>query len=208
MSKSDYKAHWENIYKTKQLNEVSWYQPSPSTSLNLIKELNLPLTAKIIDIGGGDSFLVDNLLNFGYLDITILDISKTAIDRAKKRLGKKASLVKWIVEDIRNFNTNYKYDLWHDRAAFHFLTKEADIENYKQKTKQHLSENGHLIIGTFSDLGPKKCSGIQISQYSKEKLAIVFLPNFEAIKCFQTDHPTPFHTTQNFLFCRFKKLPA
>jgi trans-aconitate methyltransferase len=127
MENFDRKKHWENIYQTKQLSEVSWFQPTPETSLDFFNQFNVPTTAKIIDIGGGDSFLVDNLLDLGYEDITVLDISEAAIDRAKKRLGVQASNVKWIVTDVTKFKPTEKYDFWHDRAAFHFLTDEQKI---------------------------------------------------------------------------------
>lgn len=118
----DRHVHWENIYKTKQLCEVSWYQPTPTTSLEFIEQFNIPTFAKIIDVGGGDGFFVDHLLNLGYHDITVLDISETAINRAKERLGDKANQVKWIVSDAATFKPTEKYDFWHDRATFHFLT--------------------------------------------------------------------------------------
>lgn len=137
MENFDRKKHWENIYQTKQLNEVSWFEPTPQTSLNFLKEFNVAKTAKIIDIGGGDSFLVDSLLDMGYLDITVLDISSAALERAKKRIGEKANLVKWIVADVAKFEPTEQYDFWHDRAAFHFLTQDKEIETYL-KTAQKI----------------------------------------------------------------------
>jgi ubiquinone/menaquinone biosynthesis C-methylase UbiE len=199
------KEHWENIYSTKQLNEVSWYQPTPTTSLNLIEELNIPKTASIIDIGGGDSFLVDNLLKLGYENITVLDISIKAIERAKKRLGKQSENVKWIEADASNFNPKASYDLWHDRAAFHFLTDEKDIENYLKAAQKGIKPSGNLIIGTFSTEGPKKCSGIDIKQYSEDSLNHIFKDTFSKIDCKTIEHQTPFSTTQSFTFCKFKK---
>jgi len=200
------KNHWENIYSTKKLNEVGWYQPTPETSLNFIKELKLPKTASIIDIGGGDSFLADNLLEIGYQNISVLDISKKAIERAKLRLGKKGENVKWIEAEITEFNPTETYDLWHDRAAFHFLTDENEIENYILSAQKGVSDSGNLIIGTFSTEGPKKCSGIEIRQYSESTLLNRFTSSFEKIKCLIIDHETPFNTTQNFIFCSLRKL--
>ena len=200
------KNHWENIYSTKKLNEVGWYQPTPETSLNFIKELKLPKTASIIDIGGGDSFLADNLLEIGYQNISVLDISKKAIERAKLRLGKKGENVKWIEAEITEFNPTETYDLWHDRAAFHFLTDENEIENYILSAQKGVSDSGNLIIGTFSTEGPKKCSGIEIRQYSESTLLNRFTSSFEKIKCLIIDHETPFNTTQNFIFCGLRKL--
>ncbi len=156
MNNLNRKKHWENIYNTKAINDVSWYQPKPETSLQFIKELNLPKSSNIIDIGGGDSFLVDNLLDLGYTNITVLDISKKAIERAKQRLQKQNENVKWIVADASNFNPTENYDLWHDRAAFHFLTKETEINNYVNSTQNSITQNGYLIIGTFSMEGAPK----------------------------------------------------
>jgi len=200
----DRKAHWENIYKSKQLNEVSWYEPTPETSLSFFREFNTPLDAKIIDIGGGDSLLVDHLLSIGYTDITVLDISEAALSRAKTRLGQRAAMVKWIVADAATFTPTEKYDLWHDRAAFHFLTNETDIAHYITTIKASLTNNGRLVVGTFSENGPKKCSGIEIRQYSEQTLSEKLQACFEKIKCLTVDHLTPFNTIQNFLFCSFK----
>lgn len=205
MNEFDRKSHWENIYNTKNLNEVSWYQPTPETSLEFITNGNLPLDAKIIDIGGGDSFLVDHLLELGYSNVSVLDISSKAIERAKQRLGEKASKVTWIVSDICEFQTVEKYDLWHDRAAFHFLTNDYDIQRYLEKVNQFISQNGLLVIGTFSETGPLKCSGIEIKQYSMDDLKNVFSEDFECLNCFKTDHLTPFDTIQSFTFCLFRR---
>lgn len=205
MEKFNKQKHWENIYQTKELKEVSWYQPTPKTSLDFIKELNVPTTARIIDIGGGDSFLVDYLLELGYQDVSVLDISETAIEKAKQRLGRKAKNVKWIVTDITTFKPTEKYDLWHDRAAFHFLTSEQDISIYLNTAQQSIKSNGFLIVGAFSEEGPKKCSGIDIRQYSETSMTQCFENLFTKIKCNVVDHKTPFDTTQNFIFCSFKK---
>lgn len=204
MNTFDRKKHWENIYSTKQLNEVSWYQPKPETSLKFIEELNIPKTASIIDIGGGDSFLVDNLLKLGYTNITVLDISQKAIERAKLRLGKKGEQVKWIEADVSKFNPTETYDLWHDRAAFHFLTEEKEIENYLKSAKKGVKDFGKLIIGTFSTNGPKKCSGIEITQYSESTLSKKF-SEFTKLDCQIIEHETPFNTKQSFIFCTFNK---
>ncbi len=197
--------HWETIYSTKQPNEVSWTQDVPQTSLNFVHSFNLPKTAKIIDIGGGDSKLVDFLLNEGFTDITVLDISEHALNRAKQRLGEKADKVKWVVSDITEFKPNTTYDFWHDRAAFHFLTTEKEIEIYLNITRQAIKKNGYLTIGTFSTEGPQKCSGLEIKQYSEETLTAELEKGFEKLKCVTEDHTTPFNTTQNFLFCSFKR---
>ena len=206
MENFDRHKHWENIYMTKQLCEVSWYQPTPTTSLEFIKQFNISTTAKIIDIGGGDSYLVDHLLDLGYQDITVLDISETAIDRAKERLGYKANKVKWIVSDAATFKPTEKYDFWHDRATFHFLTQDNEIENYIDTIQQSIKPTGILVIGTFSENGPKKCSGIEIKQYSEVLMSERLKKFFDKIKCITIDHKTPFDTVQNFIFCSFRKL--
>lgn len=205
MEEFNRKKHWENIYQTKQLHEVSWYQPTPETSLNFINELGIPKNAKIIDIGGGDSFLVDHLLDADFLDITVLDISEAAIERAKTRLGSKADNVKWIIADIADFIPTETYDLWHDRAAFHFLTQSTEIERYLSAVKNGVSPNGYLLMGTFSDQGPKKCSGIEIKQYNETTMTALFAPEFVKVTCITVDHPTPFNTSQNFIFGCFRR---
>ncbi len=200
------KQHWEQVFTTKQLNEVSWYQPLPKESLYFIKKFNLPKDAAIIDVGGGDSFLVDYLLAEGYTNITVLDISAAAIERVKNRLGDDAVKVTWIVEDILNFKVDKQYDCWHDRAAFHFLTNEDDIQKYVQITQQHLTKMGKLVMGTFSTTGPEKCSGLPIKQYNETLLSKTLRQWFNKIKCITAEHITPFNTTQNFVFCSFQKL--
>ena len=206
MENFDRKKHWENIYHTKALKDASWFQPTPETSLDFIKQFKVPTTAKVIDIGGGDSFLVDHLLELGYQDISVLDISAAAIDKAKKRLGDKAKNVKWIVADAATFEPTEKYDFWHDRAAFHFLTNEKEISNYLQTAQENINPTGVLVIGTFSEHGPQKCSGIEIKQYSETSMTNRLKMFFEKIKCITVDHKTPFDNIQNFVFCSFRKL--
>jgi ubiquinone/menaquinone biosynthesis C-methylase UbiE len=206
MEHLDRKKHWENIYQTKDLKDVSWYQPTPTTSLDFLKHFDIPTTAKIIDIGGGDSFLVDHLLDLGYTDLTVLDISAASLDKAKQRLGDRSTKVKWIVADAATFKPTEQYDFWHDRAAFHFLTQEQEITNYIDTIQKSIKPTGVLIIGTFSEQGPKKCSGIEIKQYSETTMTDRLKKFFEKVKCISVDHQTPFDTIQNFIFCSFKKL--
>ena len=206
MENFDRKKHWENIYETKELKDVSWYQPTPETSIQLINSLNLSKDAKIIDIGGGDSFLVDHLIDLGYLNITVLDISIAAINRAKKRLGEKANTIQWIVSDITQFQPTEKYDVWHDRAAFHFLTAQDDVQTYTSTLNNSTSTGSHFILGTFSDQGPTKCSGIEIKQYTKSEMINTFQEHWTLNKSNNVDHPTPFNTTQNFIFSLFDKI--
>lgn len=207
MENFDRKKHWENIYQTKELKDVSWFEPTPETSLDFFKQFNVPTTAKIIDMGGGDSFLVDHLLDLGYQNVSVLDISAAAIERAKLRLGEKAKKVTWIVSDAAHFKPSEQYDFWHDRAAFHFLTDEKEITNYLETAKEYIQPTGIMVIGTFSEQGPKKCSGIDIKQYSETTMTERLKHYFQKIKCFTVDHKTPFDTVQNFVFCSFKKFP-
>jgi len=171
--------------------------------LDFIHEFHVPKTSKIIDIGGGDSLLVDHLLDLGYEDLTVLDISEKAIAKAKQRLGDRAERVKWIVSDITEFKATEKYDFWHDRAAFHFLTTEEEISKYLSVAKNAVRLEGILVIGTFSESGPVKCSGLNIKQYSEKSLGEKMNRLFKKIKCITVDHITPFQTIQNFVFCSF-----
>ena len=197
--------HWQNVYDKKNENEVSWYQKSPKLSLEFVKSLNLSLDAEIIDIGAGESRLVDNLLEMGFVNLSVLDISSKSIEKTKKRLGLKSKLVNWIVSDINNFNPKKKYDLWHDRAAFHFLKDSVEIDNYVKLVKSSLHNQGNLIIATFSENGPLKCSGLEVSRYSENSISDLFNNDFELIKSQKSIHKTPFSTSQEFLFSKFKK---
>jgi len=197
------KNHWEKVYQTKNPEQVSWTQVVPKTSLDFIHSFNLAKTAKIIDIGGGDSKLVDHLLDEGFENITVLDISAKAIEKAKQRLGEKAQKINWVVSDITEFKPETTFDIWHDRATFHFLTTGEQVAKYIDTAKHAVS--GFLTIGTFSDNGPEKCSGLAIKQYSEEKLSTELQNGFDKIRCITEDHITPFNTTQNFLFCSFKR---
>ena len=198
------KNHWDTIYNTKQSNEVSWTQDVPTVSLEFIRKLKILKDASIIDIGGGDSKLVDFLLKEGYSNISVLDISDAAILRAKNRLGKDSHKVKWIVTDILDFTPTEKYDVWHDRAAFHFQTDSDKIEKYLNIVKHAV--NGLVIVGTFSVDRPKKCSGLEIKQYDENGMKEKFeKANFENIECKREDHITPAGAIQNFVFCSFMK---
>lgn len=201
--KQNYKDHWQNVYETKNPNEVSWTQKIPETSLDFIEKASKDKSSKVIDIGGGDSNLVDFLLEKGFKNISVLDISAKALEKAKTRLGAQAENVDWIVTDITEFKTNTEYDIWHDRAAFHFLTTEDEIKKYVEIVRSAVSDM--LIIGTFSVDGPKKCSGLPILQYNEERLKNIFSQDFELVKSFTENHITPFNTVQNFIFCQFKK---
>lgn len=199
------KEHWEKVFSTKLETEVSWFQKKPETSIQLIQACKLPKDAKIIDIGGGDSYLIDNLIELGYTNLYLLDISESAINRSKNRLGDNADKVTFIVSDVLGFVPTEKFDAWHDRASFHFLTNEEDILKYKTIVSNALSTNGNFVLGTFSIEGPLKCSGLDISQYSVESILDLFEEEFEMENCFTEDHETPFGTNQNFIFSHFKK---
>ena len=200
------KSHWEKIYNTKQLTEVSWYQPAPQISLDFLNEQAIPKKAAIIDVGGGDSFFADHLLKLGYTDITVLDISEAAINRAKQRLGGDAEKINWIVSDIIELSTEKKFAFWHDRATFHFLTTEKQVQQYLSVAGKHLSENSKMLLATFSTIGPGKCSGLPVKKYSEQSLSALLKNWFQKIKCITVDHATPLNTIQNFLFCIFKKI--
>lgn len=201
----DRKEHWNKIYETKQQDEMSWFQPKPETSLDFIHKFNIPKDAKIIDIGGGDSLLADYLLKEGFTDITVLDISEAAIERAKQRLGVAASKIRWIVDDAARHKHDEMYDFWHDRAAFHFLTDENEIKAYLNCARESMKMNGIMLIGTFSENGPDKCSGIEIRKYSESAMTQKLETYFEKVRCVKIDHKTPFGTVQNFIFCSFIK---
>ena len=201
--KLERKKHWDTVYETKNPDQVSWTQERPKISLEFIHSFGLKKTAKIIDIGGGDSKLVDYLLDEGFENVTVLDISSKSLEKAKNRLGENASKVNWIVSDITEFQPNMTFDVWHDRATFHFLTTTDQIKKYIKAARN--SVNGFLTIGTFSHNGPKKCSGLEIKQYNEEELTSELNDGFDKIKCITEDHLTPFDTTQNFLFCSFKR---
>lgn len=198
------KQHWENVFATKNQNEVSWTQTYPTSSIVYLEGLNLPKTANIIDVGGGDGNLVDVLLEKGFQNIWVLDISAFALEKAKQRLGDKANLVHWIVADIIVFKPTVKFDFWHDRAVFHFLTDEQSITKYVDLVGDSVAKDGNFLLGTFSETGPFKCSGLPIKQYNENAMRQTFSKNFEAVKCFTENHTTPFNTIQNFQFCGFK----
>ena len=201
----DRKEHWQRIYQSNQSNEASWYQGRPDISLQFMEELKVNKEASIIDVGGGDSTLVDHLLQRGYTDITVLDISAIALEKAKHRLGKKATLVNWMVADILQFNSERKYDFWHDRAVFHFFLREKEAEAYFNIASNTIKQEGKMLLGTFATDGPEICSGLSVQRYSQETITSRAKKFFEKIKCITTEHLTPAKTIQPFLFCSFLK---
>ena len=199
----DNKKHWENIYQKKEIDGVSWYQKVPIESLQLIKKYSISNSDKIIDIGCGKSFLADNLLELNYTDISLVDISSNALKEVKDRLQNKS--LNFIETDILNFNSNDKYDIWHDRAVFHFITNPEGIEKYISLCNKYINNQGILIIGTFAEDGPLKCSGLEIKRYSVDQISDLFEESFELVESFKMIHKTPFNTEQSFSFCVLRK---
>ena len=197
------KEHWENIYLKKEIDGVSWYQKIPSESIQLIEKYSVSNSDKIIDIGCGKSFLADNLLELNYNNITLVDISSNALKEVKDRLQNKS--LNFIETDILNFNSNDKYDIWHDRAVFHFITENEGIKKYISLCSDYMNKDGILIIGTFAEDGPLKCSGLEIRRYSISDLENLFKENFELVESFKILHKTPFDTEQSFTFCVLRK---
>ena len=199
----DNKKHWENIYQKKEIDGVSWYQKVPLESLQLIKKYSISNSDKIIDIGCGKSFLADNLLELNYTDISLVDISSNALKEVKDRLQNKS--LNFIETDILNFNSNDKYDIWHDRAVFHFITDREGIKKYISLCNKYINKKGILIIGTFAEDGPLKCSGLEIKRYSVDQISGLFKETFKLVESFKMLHKTPFDTEQSFSFCVLKK---
>jgi SAM-dependent methyltransferase len=199
------KKHWDNIYQKSKPEELSWYEDNPETSLMLIAGTGLPLNAEIFDNGGGASRLVDNLIDLGYKNINVRDISESALNITKKRLGNKAEQVSWIVDDEASCCLHKQFDIWHDRAAFHFLTDNTEINNYTESVKKCIKPGGYFIISTFSENGPSKCSGLEVKKYSEDTLYDLFMNFFEKIICFTKDHRTPGGKIQNFLTCVLRR---
>ena len=198
------KLHWEKIYDEKNEDEVSWFQKETNESMKMIQSAGIE-NPKIIDVGSGRSKLLKNLIEIGYNHLTYLDISESALEKSKEFLGEQSNKVRWISKDILNFKTDEKFDIWHDRAVFHFLNEENLIRKYIEIVEKNISESGHLIIGTFSENGPLKCSGLDVRRYSEKVIEKLFNRSFKLIDSFYYDHVTPFNTTQNFLFSHFIK---
>lgn len=200
------KDHWEKIYSSKLSEKPGWYKLHLQTSLTWIKELSLGADAPIIDVGGGTSTLVDDLLDAGCRSITVLDISEKALSSAKARLGKKAELVTWLNADITSVALPaHQYELWHDRAAFHFLTELDQQRKYRDKLLKALKPGGHLIIGTFAPEAPPKCSGLPVQRYSQEQLGNTLGGEFELVRHQKEQHITPGGVEQMYLYCHFLK---
>lgn len=199
--------HWERVYQTKGRDEVSWFREHLDTSIKMITNTGVGKDAAIIDVGGGNSTLVDDLLLAGFVDISVLDISANAIKGSKERLGAKAKDVGWIVADITDVDLpKDHFDVWHDRAVFHFLTDENDRRKYVELVMRSLKRGGHIIVASFSLDGPQKCSGLDVMRYSPELMHDEFGNAFELVESIGETHNTPFGTTQNFVYCYCRKI--
>ena len=200
-------SHWKNIYQTKDPKNVSWFAPHLFKSLEFLTKTSLEKNDPMIDVGAGTSTLADDLLGQGFTRLTILDISSESLEVSKKRLGKEAQKIEWIVGDITSakLSKNY-YKLWHDRAVFHFLTKPEEKEKYKLMLRESLAPKGYALIATFSLEGPEKCSGLEVFRYSPETLSRDLGAGFQLMEAATESHKTPSGTVQAFIYCLFQKL--
>jgi 2-polyprenyl-3-methyl-5-hydroxy-6-metoxy-1,4-benzoquinol methylase len=201
------KEHWERVYSTKPTDGVSWYQPHAELSLKLIHETGLPLTASIIDVGGGASTLVDDLFHEGYRSLTVLDLSSAALLTAQARLGEQAKTVHWLEANVTEVELpSQTYDLWHDRAVFHFFTSAEERQVYVAKVLEAVKSDGFVIVATFAEDGPRQCSGLPVMRYSETQLHTEFGKRFRLLRHEHEEHHTPFGTVQKFVYCLFQKL--
>jgi trans-aconitate methyltransferase len=199
------RTHWETVYATKAENEVSWFQDNPAPSIEAIALTGATPASAIIDIGGGASRLVDHLLAQGFVDVTVLDLSAAALDTAKARLGTFAAKVRWLVADVTTWEPTASYDIWHDRAAFHFLTDANDRAAYVACLQRALKPGGHAIIATFAPDGPERCSGLPVVRYDAESLGHALGPAFKLIRTRRHEHATPWDSRQVFQFSVFRR---
>jgi len=200
------KTHWEHIYETKAPTQVSWYQEHAQYSLQFIQNTNVPKTGHIIDIGGGASTLADDLLAAGFQNVSVLDVSEHALQLARQRVGSRAGEVNWIEADITQAELpEQAYDVWHDRAVFHFLTRAEDRQKYVEAVRHSVKQGGHVIVATFAPDGPDKCSGLEVVRYSPTSLHDEFGAGFELKDSTKETHHTPFGTEQKFIYCYCRK---
>ena len=207
MRAADRQAHWQSIYHAKTEREVSWFQDDAQPSLTLIEEV-ASRSSGIIDIGGGASRLADGLLGRGFLDLTVLDLSPAALEAAKARIGAGAQRIRWIAADVTTWEPSRAYDVWHDRAAFHFLVTEADRAAYLSRLARALKPGGCIVIATFAPDGPEKCSGLPVKRYDAEALAETLGPGFGLLSTRRREHVTPWGAAQSFQFSVFRHLAA
>lgn len=199
--------HWQRSYQSKAERDVSWHQDSPEPSLTLVTAAAASLDTRIIDIGGGSSHLVDHLLQRGYRKVSVLDVSSAALDRAKARLGEQAGAVEWIATDVTTWTPADRYEVWHDRATFHFMVTEADRSAYLARLRRALAPGGHAIIATFALDGPEKCSGLPVMRYDAESLAETLGREFALVRSERHLHQTPWGAVQAFQFSVFRRQP-
>jgi ubiquinone/menaquinone biosynthesis C-methylase UbiE len=205
---TDQKAHWETVYRTKRTDELSWFQREPAISLDLIHRAAPETSARIIDVGGGTSRLVDELCRAGYSDITVLDLSPTALAKARARLGDAATRVRWLEADVLTARLpEAGFDLWHDRAVFHFLTSPSDRDAYLAQVRRAVRSGGHVLVATFAEDGPTKCSGLPVARYSADALRDAFGRAFQLIESTREHHVTPSGTRQSFVYCLCRFVP-
>lgn len=200
-------THWDAVYAKKGTAEVSWYEPRPEKSLELIRSAGIRSTDPIIDVGAGASFLVDELLAAGYGDLTVLDLSVSALDKLRNRLGASASSVTLVHQDVTAFRPARQYALWHDRAVFHFLVQREDRERYVNALRQGVRPGGHVLMATFGPAGPERCSGLPTVRYDAQTLAAELGAEFRLAESSLVAHQTPSDARQQFLYCRFDRLP-
>jgi 2-polyprenyl-3-methyl-5-hydroxy-6-metoxy-1,4-benzoquinol methylase len=198
-------THWQNVYQTKGERDVSWFQESPAISLDLIRATGVGADASIIDIGGGASRLVDVLVGEGFHSVTVLDLSEKALAISRDRLGSRAGRINWIVVDVTQWQPTQTYDVWHDRAAFHFLTEPSDRLAYAECVRKAVRPGGHVIIGTFALDGPERCSGLLVARHDAASLGATLGQSFKLIESRRHDHQTPGGIIQRFQFSRFER---
>ncbi len=203
------KKHWENVYSNKSASEVSWFQPHAERSLNIIESLKVPKNSQIIDVGGGASRLVDDLLDLKYRNITVLDLSAAALKTTQQRLGEATKRVRWLVEDVTLLSLpKHSIDVWHDRAVFHFLNTGIERQRYVENVLKIVKPGGYVIVSTFAEDGPTECSGLPVQRYSAEGIHDEFGSSFEMLGHENEAHKTPFGTEQKFVYCYCRRLTS
>jgi SAM-dependent methyltransferase len=205
MDPSERRTHWETVYEKRSPEEVSWHQDTPDSSLQLIEHAGVGTDAAILDVGGGASRLVDHLIERGFTDVTVLDVSERALRHAKERLGEAAEDVGWIRADVTRASLDHHYDVWHDRAVFHFLTDAEDRRRYRALLHGAVPPGGHVIVASFALDGPERCSGLPVVRYSPESMRAELGPGLELVETWDEDHRTPAGKLQRFVFCRFRR---
>ena len=201
----DRAAHWDRVYTTKQPTALSWYEPEPTHSLELIAASGQPASGSIIDVGGGMSSLGPSLVGLGYSDVSVADISAAALDRARTQIGPAGEDITWIDADVRTHDFQRRYDLWHDRAVFHFMVEPGDRDAYLATLHRSLCPGGHLILATFGPNGPEQCSGLPTTRYGAPRLAATLGPDYELLSAELDTHQTPSGVTQQFLYTHFQR---